>query len=101
LKVGHRKTGSETGAFRRQKIMQPATIAGAPQRIDDEPGLRLEADVPGDRSLGLDAGWQVELEASALEGDRVAAGQTPGTRHVTSPGAPLRHGECQRHAART
>ena len=100
LKVGHCKTRSESGAFRGQKIMEAPAIVGAPLRIDDEAAVCLVADIPGDCGRGLDAGWQVELEASVLEGDGLAAWQAAGTGHVAAPGAPLRHGEGERHAAR-
>src|SRR5262249_39602061 len=88
------------GAFRGQKIIKASSIVGAPLSIDDEAGACLVADIPVDCGLRLDAGWQVELKASALEGDRVAAWQATGTGHVAAPGAPLRHRQGERHAAR-
>src|SRR5690242_3690638 len=82
LKVGRCKTRSERGAFRGQKIIKASSIVGAPLSIDDEAGACLVADIPVDCRLLLDAGWQVELKASALEGDGVAAWQATGTGHV-------------------
>src|SRR5262245_57727389 len=100
LKVGCGKSRSERGALRGQKIMEAPSIVGAPLRIDNQAGVCFVADIPGNCRLGLDASWQVELEAAALERDRVAARLATGTGHVAAPGALLRHGESERHAAR-